>query len=147
MIEEEINEIAEKLTNLLPLFTRSFMRPFQLQLKNVTSPLHLFAMQLLSEKELSTLTELAYTMNMSKQQMTPIINKLHDNGFVLREQDNIDRRSVNLKLTSVGIDFLQNICKDINRNMVRKIKYLDENDLHALDQALDDLFIIIHKIS
>jgi len=146
MIEEEINEIAEKLTNLLPLFTRSFMRPFQLQLKNVTSPLHLFAMQLLSEKELSTLTELAYTMNMSKQQMTPIINKLHDNGFVLREQDNIDRRSVNLKLTSVGIDFLQNICKDINRNMVKKIKYLDGNDLHALDQALDDLFRIIHKI-
>jgi len=146
MIEEEINEIAEKLTNLLPLFTRSFMRPFQLQLKNVTSPLHLFAMQLLSEKELSTLTELAYTMNMSKQQMTPIINKLHDNGFVLREQDNIDRRSVNLKLTSVGIDFLQNICKDINRNMVKKIIYLDGNDLHALDQALDDLFRIIHKI-
>lgn len=146
MIEEEINEIAEKLSDLLPFFTRKFMRPFELQMRNITSPLQLHVMLILSEKELSTLTELSYEMNMSKQQMTPIINKLHDNGFVLREHDNIDRRSVNLKLTSVGVDFLENIFININRIMKRKIECLDKNDLHTLDHALDDLFRIIHKI-
>lgn len=145
--EEEINKIAEKLTNLLPSFTRKFMRPFELQIKNVTSLLHVALLHNLREKELSTLTELSITMNMSKQQMTPIINKLHENGFILREQDNLDRRSVNLKLTSVGIDFLENIRKDINRTMAKKIYCLDKNDLHTLDHALDDLFKIINKIS
>jgi len=145
MIEEEQSKIAEKLTDLLPSFTRKFMRPFTLLMKNIT-PLHLHVMHILSEKELSTLTELSYEMSMSKQQMTPIINKLHDNGFVLREPDTIDRRSVNLKLTSVGIDSLENIREDLNRIMKRKIECLDENDLHTLHHALDDLFRIIHKI-
>ena len=147
MIEEEIDGIARKLSDLLPLFIRKLMRPFELKTRDVTSPLQMYVMLILSEKEMSTLTELADEMNMSKQQMTPIINKLHDNGFIQREQDNIDRRSVNLRLTSVGVDFLENRCQEVNLLMKRKIEGLDKDDLQTLVHALDDLFRIIHKIS
>ena len=147
MIEEEINVIAGKLSDLLPLFIRKLMRPFELKTRDLTSPLQMYVMLILSEKEMSTLTELADEMNMSKQQMTPIINKLHDNGFVQREQDNIDRRSVNLRLTSAGVDLLGNRCQEVNLLMKRKIEGLDKDDLQTLGHALDDLFRIIHKIS
>lgn len=146
MREEELNEIAEKLSDLLPLYRRKLMRPCEIKTKNITSPLQLFVLLIMSEKEMSNLTDLSDEMNMSKQQMTPIINKLQANGFVQREQDQFDRRSVNLRLTSVGVDFLKASYKDMNRSMKLRIGGLDKNDLYSLRDALENLFRIIHKI-
>ena len=146
MLEEELNEIAEKLSDLIPLYRRKLMRPCKIKMKNNTSPLQLFVMLIMSEKEMSNLTELSDEVNMSKQQMTPIINKLQANGFVQREQDQLDRRSVNLWLTSVGVDFLKDSYNDMNRSMKLRIAGLDKNDLYTLKDALENLFRIIHKI-
>lgn len=147
MIEEETNEIAEKLSQLIPLFTKKFLRPFELQTKNITSPLQLHVMLILKEKELLTMSDISKEMDVSKQQMTPIINKLHDAGFVNREHDKIDKRSVNISLTRVGVDFIENLCNDINSIMKQKIVCLGQDDLQSLHHALNDLYRIMHKIT
>lgn len=146
MLEIEKNEIAKKLSELMPLFARKFMRPLEQHTKNFISPLHMHLMNILSEKELFTMTELSNEMNISKQQMTPIIDKLVDSGFVQREHDSIDRRSINISLTSVGLDLLVNFNNDITNIMKSKIECLDKNDLNSLRYALDDLYRIIYKI-
>lgn len=147
MIDVNMDEIAKKLCDLMQLMTRKLLRPIEQLTKNFTSPLQLHTMLILSEKKFSTMTEISRDINISKQQMTPIIDRLIDTGFVHREHDNIDRRSVNINLTSAGVDFLDNFGKNITSVMKRKIECLDNDDLHSLHHALDDLSRIIHKIS
>jgi DNA-binding MarR family transcriptional regulator len=143
----ELNKIAKKLSDLMPLFSRKLFRPLEQLTKNITSPLQMHAITILREKELFSMTELSNEMNISKQQMTPIIDKLIDSGFVQREHDDIDRRSIKISLTSIGIDFLDDISKEMTSFMKSQIEGLDEDDLHSLNHALDDLYRIIKKIS
>lgn len=140
------DKIAGMLSQLMPLFARKFLRPLEQHTRNITSPLHMHAMIILSEKEMFTMTELSNEMYISKQQMTPIIDKLVDNGFVQREHDNIDRRSIRISLTSAGLKFLDEINKGTATMVKSKIESLDNDDLNFLYQALDDLLRIISKI-
>lgn len=145
-IENKKNGIAGMISQLMPLFARKFMRPLELHTRNITSPLHMHALIILSEKEVFTMTELSNEMYISKQQMTPIIDKLVDNGFVQREHDNIDRRSIKISLTSAGLRFLDDTNKDTATMIKSKIEKLDTDDLNSLHLALDDLQRIISKI-
>lgn len=140
------NELAKKLSNFIPIFAGKLLRPFEQQIKNLVSPLHMQTMTILSEKELFTMTEISNEMTMSRQQMTPIIDKLVDSGFVQREHDNIDRRSIKISLTSVGLDFLNNFNNQIANIIESRIDCLDKDDLISLNHALDDLYRIIYKI-
>lgn len=142
----ELNEIAKKLSDLMPLFTRKLLRPLEKLTKTISSPLQMHTITILRENELITMTELSDEMNISKQQMTPIIDKLIDSGFVQREHDDIDRRSIKISLTSVGINFLDDISKEMTSVMKSKIEGLDGDDINTLNHALDDLCRIIKKI-
>ena len=145
-MEKETKKIAKKLSNLIPLFTRRLMRPLERHTRNLTSPMHMHALDILSEQESFTMTEISNEMHASKQQMTPIIDKLVDSGFVQRKHNDIDRRSINISLTPVGLEFLNNFNQEITAIVNGKIECLDKDDLIALDNALDDLFRIINKI-
>lgn len=145
-MEKETKKIAKKLSNLIPLFTRRLMRPLERHTRNLTSPMHMHTLDILSEQESFTMTEISNEMHASKQQMTPIIDKLVDSGFVQRKHNDIDRRSINISLTPVGLEFLNNFNQEITAIVKGKIECLDKDDLIALDNALDDLFRIINKI-
>lgn len=145
-MELEKNEIAKKLSNLMPLIMRKLMRPLGQLTRNITSPLHMNIMTILSEMEMCTMTELSNEMHISKPQMTPIIDKLVDNGFVKKEHDNVDRRSRRISITSIGLNFLDNINNNVTSIMKIIIEDLDKDDLISLNHALDDLYRIISKI-
>lgn len=46
--------------------------------------------------------ELTYLLNMSKQSLAELLNKLEKNGYIKRETSEEDRRSFNVKLTEAG---------------------------------------------
>lgn len=92
------------------------------------------------------MTELSQQMNMCKQQMTPLIDKLIDNGFVNREHDSADRRSLRISLTSEGADLLKNIQQNVLEILTQKVECLDQKDLESLHTALDDFYRIFKKI-
>ncbi|MEL7657586.1 MAG: MarR family transcriptional regulator, partial [Bacillota bacterium] len=46
--------------------------------------------------------ELTYLLDMSKQGLAELLNKLEKNEFITRETSEEDRRSVNIKLTEKG---------------------------------------------
>ena len=141
-----INDVAKELSELIPTFVNKFIRPLEQQTKNCISPMQMHALFFLSQKETLTMSELSNGMKTSKQQMTPIIDKLVTSDFVRREHDDLDRRSVKIRLTSSGLDFINNCQKDMCNEISQKIRCLNDDDLHALHHSLSDLYRIIHKI-
>ncbi len=80
------------------------------------------------------LSEIAHMMRISKQQMSPIVNRLFDYGYVRKEPDKKDRRVMLVSLTQSGLDFLASH----HQFMAQSI----EQNLHVLSDEEIDEFII-----
>ena len=88
-------EIAENFSHLLTIFHQKFIQPLSIPL-----PLNHFGTLIcLGNNGTQTIGELSSKLKISKQQMSPIIDKLHKSGYITREQDKTDRRSVNISIT------------------------------------------------
>lgn len=146
MKELDINVVAEELSDLLPMFHKKLIRPLEHQAKHFMSPMLMHTIMILSKGELLTMTELSSKLHVSKQQMTPLIDKLIENGFAHRENDKTDRRSIKIGITPSGLDFCNNIRKSMINDIKNKLEHLNKDDLLSLHNILSDLYKIIHKI-
>jgi DNA-binding MarR family transcriptional regulator len=146
MKEVDIHEVAKSLFILLPTINRKLIRPMEQHVKHKLSPMQMNTLFILNEKESITMTELAKEMNVSKQQLTPIIDKLIESYLVCREYNANDRRIVKIRITSAGGDFLEYIHKDIASNIEARIECLVKEDLVTLQDSLIDINMVINKI-
>jgi DNA-binding MarR family transcriptional regulator len=93
-----------------------------------------------------SMTELAQHLRISKQQLTPLIRKLEEKDYVIKEQDATDRRVVILTLTEKGKDIVKRRWKEIYRLFCDKLGKLSEDDLMDLDYAITKMIRIMDKL-
>lgn len=139
-------ESAKILFDLIPLLDKKFVRPVDHQFRTALTSMQVQVMHTLIERK-ATMTELSNETLMSKQQMTPIIDKLVSEGFVQREYNKIDRRIIRISLTPSGLELLEKVKEKALTILENKLKSLDQNDLLCLNNALIDLCKVINKIT
>jgi DNA-binding MarR family transcriptional regulator len=93
-----------------------------------------------------SMTELAQHLRISKQQLTPLIRKLEEKDYVIKEQDATDRRVVILTLTEKGKDIVKKRWEEIYRLFCDKLGKLSEDDLMDLDYAITKMIRIMDKL-
>jgi len=139
-------EVTHLLAGLLPLMHRKVMRPACQMGRCTLTPLQFIALMLILDQEAKTMTELADKMEVSKQQMTPIVDKLVGAGFVQRSQDAADRRIVKLSVTQGGMEFLDNHLRQVGKSLEERMGFLSETEFAQLDQAVTTLTAICEKM-
>lgn len=142
----ELDEIAKELSELMPLIARRLIKPVEQQAKQMLSPSQMYSLDILFEKGTITMTELSTELQMSKQQMTPIIDKLVENGLVQREHDCVDRRTVKISITSTGEQFLKSFHSEVSQVIKEKLYLLGDDDIISLHDAINELFRVVNKI-
>ena len=84
--------------------------------------------------------ELSDMLELSRPSITRILNELERRGFITRNIDKEDRRSINIELTEAGIEALE--------KANRKILSIAERLVEALgDSDTDKLIELIHKLT
>ena len=147
MPEKKLEQIAQELYSLLPIFHRKLIRSCWVQTKHALSPMQLHAMFILQSKNADTMTEIAREIGISRQQMTPIIDKLITLGCIKREHDELDRRHIRLSLTETGQQYLDQHCKKKITLLEAKLQGLDDADRETLSQAIKDLHQVMDKLT
>lgn len=137
--------VAEMIFHLMPLLDKKFVRPLEQQFKVVLSPLQVYVLAFLKEKK-ATMTELSEEMLVSKQQMTPIIDKLVSQGFVQREYDSNDRRIVQISITSTGLNMMESLKEKTMTILLEKLSHLNDEDVQRLIIATTELRQVVGKI-
>ncbi|QDR81782.1 MarR family winged helix-turn-helix transcriptional regulator [Sporomusa termitida] len=137
---------AEMMFHLIPLLDKEFVRPVEQQFKTILTTAQVHVLAMLREKK-ATMTELSQAMLMSKQQMTPIIDKLVAAGFVRREYDNIDRRIIRIGITASGLNICESIKAKAMLLLEQKIERLEEQDVLRLNKAISELQQAITKMA
>ncbi|AKP45707.1 Transcriptional regulator MarR family [Bacillus smithii] len=92
------------------------------------------------------MTQLAQNINISKQQLTPLIAKLAENNYVEKAKNDRDRRFVKLMLTEKGKETVKKRWEDFYYLFCEKIGQLDEEDLIDFDYAIHKIIRILEKL-
>lgn len=109
-------------------------------------PSHIKVILYLEKVKSSSISQIANKLNISKSNMTPIIDKLIELNLVNRYSDNNDRRVLRVELTPKALDLfksLESIAKEILKT---KISSLSADDLDTLYDSLHTLLNILSKL-
>ena len=124
--------IAESFSHLLALLHQKFIQPVAFPLP----PNHFGTLICLGNYGTQTITELSSRLKISKQQMSPIIDRLYKSGYISREKDNQDRRNVNITMTAEGFALLFDHHKKIVQLFEAKLMNLtDQAELAELAKS------------
>jgi len=82
------------------------------------------------------LGQIGQELLVTKGNITPIVNHLERDGFVLREQDEKDRRKVWVKLTAKGQELFGEVLAAYEEEFVPLMDYLSQEELRQLSQLL-----------
>lgn len=107
---------------------------------------HCLTLCVLNNLGTQTISELSEKLLMSKQQMSPIIDKLCKAGLVKREQDPNDRRNSNITILPAGYAILEKHHQSMIDVLDRKLEHLEDTDIIEFQKALKICFGIFNKI-
>ncbi len=147
MKENKIDSAAKGLAELLPLLQQKLIKPFEQLSKNKISPMQFQVLFTLEEKGDLSMTELSNELLVSKQQMTPVVDKLIIRGFVERKHNEVDRRVIKISLSFSGKQHIEKLKMDIFDMLKNKIKGLSDEDLSDLNKAFSKIGSIINKLN
>jgi len=93
------------------------------------------------------MSELAGEMRVSKQQLTLLVSKLIDNGFLVKKRDENDRRIVRLEVTELGKSIHHNLHAEIKLSLTEKLGTLSEMELDELEQMLQRIHALLESVT
>lgn len=97
---------------------------------------HFMTLLVLNDYGTQTISKLSEKLLISKQQMSPIIDKLCKNGLIKREQDPMDRRNNNITILPAGIEVLESHHQKMIDLLDKKLKVLDDIDMKKFQEKL-----------
>jgi DNA-binding MarR family transcriptional regulator len=142
----EPQTVAEQLLLLMMQFQRKLIRPSENITRDALSPGQFQALGMLASEGEQSMTELALALMVSKQQLTPIVDKLEKRGLVNRSSDPTDRRIIRLSLSHQGMRFLEKMKNEFVEMVDAKLVHLEEADRANLMAALRQVDSVLAKL-
>lgn len=146
MNNNELHDISDNLLNLLFQIHNRLFNPSEMVKGVSIPPSHVKVIFYLSQKKSMSVSDVAKCLDISKPNMTPIIDKLISNGLVNRYIDPNDRRKINIELTEKAHNLLKNKKREIKNNLFNKISTLNDEDLYKLDASIREMYDILIKL-
>ncbi len=147
MVENNIDAAAMELSELLPLLQQKLIKPFEQLSKSKLSPMQFHVLFILEEQGDLSMTELSNKLLTSKQQMTPIVDKLITHRFVERKHNVLDRRIIKISLSLSGKRYIEKMKIDIFDMLKNKFQSLNDDDLGNLYKTFVEIKSIINKLT
>ena len=145
MKETDISKTTSELFKLLLQFQKKLLKPSETIIRAEISPTHFYALSILRYNPM-TASALTKEIDISKQQLTPILDRLEKHGFITKKSSLLDKRSMIIKLTDDGIDFLDKQNEYINALLKDRISVLDDDNIAYLAVTFEKLNSILSKI-
>lgn len=145
MEKEKYEQIVESLFSSPPLIGKKVINININKQLGVTSQ-HMHVLLQLNEKGSLTVSQLACNLDICKPNITPLIQKLIDKGYVERNTDEKDRRYIYIRLSDDGKEFLKLHKRMLLEDLKSKMMDFTEDDFIKLDEALQTLRDFINRL-
>ena len=131
--------MAKEFFKLVPQIIKNVVKPFENVSKNSLGPMQLGLLNFLKHEESISMTEIATKLNVSKQQLTKLTDKLAEKNYIDRVNDLKDRRSIKISITERGIQFLDEYENQVLELMKIRFQKLSVENLIELQKAVNSI--------
>lgn len=146
MREQKIERIADSALLLFPLTKRLLrgdpddpaLAPFKNQSHHI--------LRMLEKRGPLPMSKIGKRMAIAKQNVTPVIDKLMQDGLVERRNDLRDRRVINIVITKKGIAFLGESMRALKKIIKKNLAVLGDEDIASLDAAFQTIKTVTSKL-
>jgi DNA-binding MarR family transcriptional regulator len=147
---EILGKVADDLLSMPPLIFRLIRRKLVMATLADTDAdiklLHIEIMKLLQEEGTRHPAEIGERLLIAKAQMTHLIDKLVDLGFVRREMNSSDRRTFNISLTEKGSRVMEEQDNLVVNAVRENMASLSDKEIETLSTSLRNLRDILFKL-
>ena len=141
MEEKKISALVNDIIFIKPMFFQKFGKPVPVY-SDIT-PGGYYAMLYLSKHHSLSMSDLGKILMISKPNVTALINKLIEKGLVVRLSDNQDRRIIMIRLSSMGVRFVEKNHVKYLEQVKQRLKSLTEELFSTSIQNIKDLLLKI----
>ncbi|HEY3421423.1 MAG TPA: MarR family transcriptional regulator [Methanomassiliicoccales archaeon] len=103
----------------------------------------ILVLTILNKKGPQTISKVADHISYSKQSMTTIVDQMENDGMVERVPDTTDRRVTLLKITTKGIEALNQNRELAKERLKEGLSQLEEKDIERLEEAFQTVLQIL----
>ncbi|MEH7417281.1 winged helix DNA-binding protein [Neobacillus drentensis] len=140
-----MQQVSKEYLDLIPNLFKSFQR-----LNQKTSSLTHLQNQLLEYlfmyQQPLAIKQISEGLNVPKQQMTDLLRRLFDQGYITKKQNYHDKRSFVIELTEEGKTTQQEKWSKIYQNFVDDLSKLDSEEQLDLQYAMHKVNVLLRKM-
>lgn len=144
--ENMINSIADNMLTVFPMFMKNIFKKDEFTEKYGLGPRYMHILHLLEDFGPMPICEISKRLSVSAPNMTPVIEKLISEGYVIRVQNENDRRFYNIELTLKGKDLLLLHTKWLTQNLKKSLEKLSGDEIEELSYLLKRLKSLVIKM-
>jgi DNA-binding MarR family transcriptional regulator len=138
-----IDDVSQNLFLTLPIFRKRLLHMDVIQ-REFNIPLsHVQVMAMLNDNGAMNVSEISRRLGIAKPNITPLIDRLIEQGYVERNRDEADRRMVNVRICAAGMAELEKIRKKMRTLVGEWAVLLSVNDLRALNDSLRTIYQVL----
>jgi DNA-binding MarR family transcriptional regulator len=141
-----ISEIFDNLTIVYPVLMRKIMNNSMLKSKTGFSNMEVWVLEGLETGELNP-SEISKIFSVSKPNVTTLVNKLVDGGYVQRSHDDKDRRVIKISITDKGRKLLIKRTRIVKKYMLGVFAKLSEDEIIDISKAMEVYNNLVMKMN
>ncbi len=142
-----IESVAHNIFYVLPLLRKKLLYLDTVQAEHGIPLSHTQVLSMLSEVGSMSVSEISRKLGIAKPNITPLVDRLIDDGYVDRIRDTTDRRVVNIIILDAGRAKLEAIKKSVSDLVHSWSKQLSMEDYKELCNSLISLSRILTEMN
>ena len=141
-----LGHLYDMLFQAWPLMRRRLL-PSPAQQAGFGMPLsHVQVLAMLDHRGSLSISEISNSFGIAKPNITPLVDRLFEAGYVDRQHDENDRRVVNVVLLPAGMEKLASIRATISRQIQTQAEDLSLSEFRELHDSLESVVRILSSL-
>ena len=141
-----IDNVAQNMFHVLPLIKKRLLHMDLVQREHGTPLSHVQVLAMLHDVGTMSVSEISRRLGIAKPNITPLVDRLFEAGFVDRQHDENDRRVVNIVLMPAGEEKPAAIRATISRQIQTQSDGLSVSEFRDLNDSLSSVVRILSSL-
>ena len=141
-----IDAVAQNMFYALPLIKKRLLHMNAVQKEHGTPLSHVQVLAMLQDAGTLSVSEISRRLGIAKPNITPLVDRLYECGYVDRQHDENDRRVVNIVLLPAGEEKLASIRATISTQIRKQTEHLSVSEFRELNDSLESIVRILSSL-
>ncbi|MET3683577.1 DNA-binding MarR family transcriptional regulator [Alkalibacillus flavidus] len=140
------NDLVDQVLTALPYIPKKIFGPHHVLETGDLHPSHFHILHTVEQAESIQMSDIAWSLSINKSNLTPLIQKLLNHGYIQKEKSSLDRRITYVSLTEDGKQFLCEQKQRLEQVVEDRLSTLSQEDQRQLKDAFQSISTILSSL-